>query len=736
MIKRTEISVIIVHYRVKEILFTCIKSILEQTKNINFEIIVVDNDEKKHIKKDLIRKFPHVIYVPNDNKGFGQGSNVGAGYARGEYLFFLNPDTTLVNNAVVSLVSFLKNNKKAAIVAPILQDQNGDVFELQGLSTLTPLRGVFALSFINKFFPNNSISKKYWLSGWDKSKIKELDCVPGTAFMIKKRLYEKIGGFDNNFFLYFEEFDLCKRVKDLGYKLYIIPQGRVVHLWGKSTAHRNDLNEIFRESRFYYFKKHYGVFSAIMVELFTRASGPVLLKISFLLLSVLLLLYRLPSLMSFIGDQAWFYISARDLLLGESYPLVGITSSHTWLHQGALWTYILSGVLWIGNFNPVAGGYLSAAIGLLTLVMLYLIGKQLLGSRIALIASLLYATSPLVILHARMPYHTTPIPLFVLLYFFSLYQWVHGKKIYLSLSLFFLAILYNFELATVVLSAPLLLFFLYGFIKKRKWVVGITRKNILHAVLFSLIPMIPIVMYDLSHGFKQTVVYGGWLMMNALRVIGISLYPLKTPEQTINIFSFTYELLQKLVFLPHGAVAFTLLLLSTVYMLMVIYRQIVRSTVSVGLVICSLWFILTIIFYFGNKTPSEAYLPMLFPVVFLLIAFFLNSVVKKTYYLFILVSIICILNSVYLLKDNYFTSNPIGLTLRARQVMVEKIITDSNSRSFQIYGTGVGSEFESFTMPYEYLSWYLGNPTRKTNSNNVFILEERAGRVRVLNQND
>lgn len=734
MKKKVEVSIVIVQYKVKKILLSCIQSIIIQTKNINYEIIVVDNDEIKNLKVDLYKKFPEVVYIPNENKGFGQGNNVGASVAKGEYLFFLNPDTRLINNAVFELLQFLKKDKKIGIVAPILTHENKSTFELQGLSTLTPIRGVMALSFINKLFPTNRISKRYWLSGWDKSKKKMVDVVPGTAFMISKKLYEQVRGFDENFFLYFEEFDLCKRIVDLGYKIFIIPNGKVEHLWGKSTSQRNDINAVFAKSRFYYFKKHFGVLSGLIVEMFTRASISILFKALLLILSLFLLLYQLPTLMTFIGDQAWFYLSARDMLMGKEVPLVGITSSHTWLHQGALWTYLLAAALWLGNFNPVSGGYLSVVVGFLTIITLYVVTRTMLGEKVALASSILYITSPLVILHVRMPYHTTPIPLFTLLYFLSLYLWIRGNNTFFGLSLFFLAILYNLELATVVLLAPLLLISLFGFIKKQKYIKTLTIKNIYHSLLFMLIPMIPVLIYDSTHGFRQTIVFGGWLVMNGLRTIGITFYQTITPEQSINIYEFTYSLFQKLIFLPHGVIALGLLITSVVYALQILIKQIIERKVNAGLLLSILWFTLTIIFYFGNKTPSEAYLPMLFPVVFILIAYFLSALLRGRLLFIIIIGIICILNVVYLLKDNYLTSNPSSVTLQMRENITQKIIVDSSGNPFQIKGKGSGSQFESFLMPYEYLLWLDGYAPSKTKQENVFILEEREGRVKTTNK--
>src|SRR3990172_12816132 len=95
-----KVSIIVVNYKVKEELFKCIKSILDSKSKVSYEIIVVDNDEKKNILNDLKKKFPKVIYLPNKNKGYGQGNNAGAAVAKGEFLLILNPDTLFKNNVV------------------------------------------------------------------------------------------------------------------------------------------------------------------------------------------------------------------------------------------------------------------------------------------------------------------------------------------------------------------------------------------------------------------------------------------------------------------------------------------------------------------------------------------------------------------------------------------------------------------------------------------------------------
>lgn len=266
------VTIIIVHYKADEEFFDCLRSIIKSKTKLKIEIIVVDNDETPTISKQLKKDFPGVKYIKSkSNVGFGAGNNLGNKNAKGKYLFFLNPDTIIFPDTVDRLFDFITTKPNIGIVAPLLLHQNKKPFDLQGASELTPLRAIVALSFINKLLPNNPISKKYFNSGWDKKTLKQVDVIPGTAFMISKKLFKKIGGFDENFFLYFEEFDLCKRVKNLGYKIFITPDSRIIHLWGFSTKGIKNIDIIFMQSRMHYFIKHYGFLSMVIVELFCRS---------------------------------------------------------------------------------------------------------------------------------------------------------------------------------------------------------------------------------------------------------------------------------------------------------------------------------------------------------------------------------------------------------------------------------------------------------------------------------
>lgn len=259
---RMQISIIIVYYSGLKDLLKCLKSIRDSEIKATYEIIVVNNSR---IKLKLGGK-TKLLQSPR-NVGYGAGNNLGAGIAKGKYLMILNPDVEVKKGSVDILLNFLENKPEVAIAAPLLVDKRKGVIFQIGYGELTPLVGIFTLSFIEKIFPNNAISQMYWCRE-KVGKTNEVAMVPGSAFLIKKRVFDRVGGFDENIFLYFEEPDISRRIRDLGYKIFLVPRAVVVHKWKK----RKDLSKHYGKSRFYYFQKHFGYFPALIVELFATIS--------------------------------------------------------------------------------------------------------------------------------------------------------------------------------------------------------------------------------------------------------------------------------------------------------------------------------------------------------------------------------------------------------------------------------------------------------------------------------
>lgn len=723
------------HYHVKDELWDCIQSIQKSKTKSSYEIIVVDNDEIKTIEKDLNKKFPKVRYISNENKGFGQANNVGASKAKGEYVFFLNPDTKIAPDALEHLLQFLKKRKNVGIVAPLLHDMKNKPYQ-QGAQTLTPLRGIFALSFINKIFPNNTISRNYYFADWDRKSKKEVDVLPGTALFMKKELFKEVGGFDEHFFLYFEEFDLCKRIKAMGYQLFITPSAKVKHHWGASTKKRSDIQRIFDNSRFYYFKKHFGFPAALITTFFIQLNKFSLAVALLLAVSAFLNTYKLQELMNFLGDYAWFYLSARDMLLTGTIPLVGIESSRVWLHQGALWTYMIAPWLWIFQFHPVSVAYLSGLIGVITVYALYKVGSALFSRRIGFIAALFCAVSPFAVMNARAPYHTNPIPLTVIAFIFTLYKWISGRIVYFPISIFLLGILYNLELATFVFVGALLFILLYGLVRKRTWAMDIftPRIMILSVIAFAL-SMLPMLIYDMFHGYPQTIGFLKWFGYKILVTIGI-IDGAETGTNTIvQMLQFMGESYKNTFLAFSGLSALTLFTVSLGLFVYKMKKTQALNSQRKNIYLIGIINIVGIAGLFASGTPSGAYLPMLLPGIFLITAFAFDILFekKRTGVLagMILGSIV-FANIYYMLTYNFYHAGLVDhLSYGKIKDISHQIVEQANGQPYSLHGKGPGSQFESFTMNYEYVTWWMGHGPSSQKEHLQFVLDAKIDGITV-----
>lgn len=729
------VSIIIVNYKTEKEIINCISSIFESKPKVKFEVIIIDNDVESCLGAKLKNKYSQVRYIKSlKNLGFGAGNNLGVKVAFGDYLFFLNPDTFVREGSIDTLYNFIKNNPKSGMVAPLLYDPSGNIYPKQGSAEYNLISAIVTSSFVNKVFPNNIISNKFFQRDWSKREIKESDVVPGTAFMIKKDLFNKIGMFDEAFFLYFEEYDLAKRIKKLGYKNYIIPKSKILHIWEASTKNRQDISYIFAKSRYIFFKKHYGIFFALIVNIVSGINKYKLMLGLILLVSLFLNTYKINEFMTFIGDQGWFYLSARDMLVNGQFPLVGIASSHPWLHQGPFWTYLLTLPLWIFNFNPVSGAYLTAILGLLSIIGIYIVGSTLFSKKIGIIASLLYSTSPLVVFYMRFPYHTSPIPLFVVALIIPLYKIIQGKINYFPLVAFLLSILYNFEIATVILwGVPICIFF-YKLFKDKKIFKRPFHKNILTLSLIGVtVPLLPIILYDVRNGFPQTVKFVAWGFYRMISLFGYNPQQVFSINKIYSMFNFLFDNFIKLIF-PLSF--FVSMIGAMILIFWVIYTLLNKNVRSSSFVLVCLLFFIPLFLIILNQTPSDAYLPMLFPVIILLFSVFLDFLIKIKKIFILIIVFLVIFNINYMLTNNFgFDKNSRLFTLDKRIFASKQILNIAANKDYNLRGKGPGSEFESFTMNYEYLTWWLGRGPKKSDESLKIYISETVNGI-IIEKND
>jgi O-antigen biosynthesis protein len=234
-----DISVIIVNYNVKELLEQCIISILSASKNLKTEIIVVDNNSfdgsVEHIKKKFNDVSSLKIIASPINLGFAKANNLGAREAKGEYLLILNPDTVLQEDTLEKSLDFYKNTAGTGALTCKLILPNGRLDLACRRSFPTPAVAVYRILGLSRLFPKSKTFGKYNLTYLDENSTYEVDAIVGAFMLIKKDIYDKMNGFDEEYFMYGEDLDLCYRIKKAGYKIYYYPQTSIIHYKGEST---------------------------------------------------------------------------------------------------------------------------------------------------------------------------------------------------------------------------------------------------------------------------------------------------------------------------------------------------------------------------------------------------------------------------------------------------------------------------------------------------------------------
>ena len=271
MEKEIDVSIIIVNYNTADLILDCIKSISAKTDGIVYEIIVVDNASRDDSVIRLESAFPgHVSVVSStENLGFGKGNNLGVKYASGRYLFLLNPDTYLLNNAIKTMADFLDTHPEAGIVGGDLYFPDQSPASSFCLKFDTPESEHEAASW--KSLISGKLSAKTAhlkgsskLEGFNYSELPiQVGYIFGADMMIRQELFRSLGGFDPEFFMYAEEEELSWRVKKAGFEIVNLPDARIVHLEGASTQGNGGFNERqFRmrmNGKLIYYKKCFGL---------------------------------------------------------------------------------------------------------------------------------------------------------------------------------------------------------------------------------------------------------------------------------------------------------------------------------------------------------------------------------------------------------------------------------------------------------------------------------------------
>lgn len=289
-----DLSIVIINYNTKNLTKNCIQSIIESIQYVSYEIIVVDNSSKQSERyeplteqKNIVRLFSNVA-----NNGFGAACNFGAKRSNGDYLLFLNSDTLVKEDAIDKCIEYLKNHKNVGALGVRTLLPNGDLDHGCKRGFPTPASSLYYFMGLDKKYPKSKKYGAYRQTFVNEHQTSEVDAVSGSFMIVPKSVYKEVSGFDEDYFMYGEDIDLCYRIKSKDYSIVYFADAYIIHLRGQSGLSTKSDYVVyhFYDAMKIFYKKHYEnkynffinkvVYAGIKLKYLISVKGKVFKKIN------------------------------------------------------------------------------------------------------------------------------------------------------------------------------------------------------------------------------------------------------------------------------------------------------------------------------------------------------------------------------------------------------------------------------------------------------------------------
>jgi len=263
-----DLSIVIVTFNSRRDIEKCLHSLQTHCLGVAIEILVLDNASADGTADFIQAHFPAVrLLRSGENLGYARANNLAAKQAKSRYLLFLNPDTWLDDDLATPIVRFLDSHPEAGGCTPRALNPDGSlqVGSVRQLPTLTPL--FYDQVGLAQLFPRSRRFGRYRMTWWDHNDQREVEQAMGACLALRREVFETVGGFDESYFMYYEDVELCRAVRDAGWKIFYLPDARVYHVGGQSA--NQFVMKNFKEwyaSMFRYFRKHYGRLTVLLAK--------------------------------------------------------------------------------------------------------------------------------------------------------------------------------------------------------------------------------------------------------------------------------------------------------------------------------------------------------------------------------------------------------------------------------------------------------------------------------------
>ena len=275
-----DLSIIIVSWNVRDLLQACLRSIVTYKYDLSLEVIVVDGASVDGSPAMVSELFPWVNLIACDeNVGFPRGNNIGLAKANGRYLLLLNPDTEIIGDALPKMLAYLEKHPEVGLVGPQLLNSDGSV---QSSRRRFPklITGLVESTWLEPVAPK-SVLRHYYGEDLPDDATAEVDWVTGACMLTRREIYKTLGGMDEDYFMYSEELDWSRRIKNAGWRIVYFPGAQVLHHVGKSSEQAVTARHInFQRAKLRYFRKYHGAWVTVVLRavLLLNYVGQILLE--------------------------------------------------------------------------------------------------------------------------------------------------------------------------------------------------------------------------------------------------------------------------------------------------------------------------------------------------------------------------------------------------------------------------------------------------------------------------
>ena len=267
-----QLSVIILNYNVRYFLEQCVLSVQNALETIDGEIIVIDNNSSDDSCEMMEQLFPNVKLIRNnENIGFPKGNNIGVTQAQGEYICILNPDTVVAEDTFLKVLAFAQKQSDLGILGCKLIDGTGNFLPESKRGIPTPFVAFTKVTGLYKLFPKSRTFGKYYAQYLNENQTGKVEILVGAFMFMNRDLYQELGGFDEDCFMYSDDIDLSYRVLKEGKSNYYFHETSVIHYKGESTIKDGIYMKRFQEAMQFFYKKHFNPKGLVFFSLFMKA---------------------------------------------------------------------------------------------------------------------------------------------------------------------------------------------------------------------------------------------------------------------------------------------------------------------------------------------------------------------------------------------------------------------------------------------------------------------------------